>query len=180
MFKKFTAAVVASLSVAFPGAAVAESIEDHQYLWETVQRVGVQTYVNDGRYCNKLEEHHGLYNHHKNFLVVCQDEGRYDGQMVGWSDNDLDTLRHEAHHIVQDCAAGSLYDNEMALLFNDPDDLAEFAAGALTVDQVKWIVSSYGGQGASDAVIVQEIEAFAVAASVNPRTIADKLVEFCL
>ena len=99
--------------------------------------------------------------------------------MVGWTANDLDTLRHEAHHIVQDCAASSLYDSQMDLMFSE-EELKRFIAGSgLTAEKMRWIVKSYSSNGADADVILKEFEAFAVAISVNPRMIADKLVQFC-
>jgi len=179
MLKKLTATLIASLSIIAPSPALAGEIEDHQYLWETLPRIGVTRYINDPDYCSKSEDYAGMYNAYENILVVCQDNGRYDGQMVGWTDSDLDTLRHEAHHIVQDCANSSLADIHMDNMFNE-EELKEFIRGSgMTADQLRGIAANYAANGADEDVIIKEFEAFAVANSVNPRLIADKLVEFC-
>ena len=179
MLKKLTATLIASLSIIAPSPALADEMADHQYLWETLPRIGVQSYINDPDYCSKTEEYNGMYDAYENILVVCQDNGRYDGEMVGWTDNDLDTLRHEAHHIVQDCANSSLADIDMDPMFSH-EELKEFIRGSgMTADQLRSIAANYAANGADEDVIIKEFEAFAVANSVNPRLIADKLVEFC-
>ena len=40
-------------------------------------------------------------------MVICQ-ENRIPGvrEMTSWTEEDLDTLRHESHHLVQDCRGG--------------------------------------------------------------------------
>lgn len=179
MLKKLTATLIASLSIIAPSPALAGEIEDHQYLWETLPQIGVTRHINDPEYCSKSEEFMGMYDALNNVLVVCQDNGRYDGQMVGWTDNDLDTLRHESHHIVQDCANSSLADIHMDNMFNE-EELKEFIRGSgMTREQLQQIASNYAANGADEEVIMIEFEAFAVSDSVNPRIISDKLVEFC-
>jgi len=179
MLKKLTATLIASLSIISPNSALAGEMEDHRYLWETLPRIGVTRHINDPEYCSKIEEYSGMYDAYNNILVVCQDNGRYDGEMVGWTDNDLDTLRHESHHIVQDCSNSTLADIHMDPMFSH-DELKEFIAGSgLTKEKLEWIARNYAANGADEDVIIKEFEAFAVALSVNPRIIADKLVEFC-
>jgi len=179
MLKKLTATVLLSLSAIMPNAALANEIEDHQYLWDTVDRIGVSRYVNHPRYCSKLNEFSGMYDAADNVLVICQDNGRINGEMVTWTDNDLDTLRHEAHHIVQDCASSSLLDSQMDNMF-DQDELVKFIAQSrLTKERLEEIARQYRANGADDEVIIIEFEAFAVADSVGARIIADKLIEFC-
>ena len=179
MLKKLTATLIASLSIIAPSPALAGEMEDHQYLWETLPRIGVTRYINDPEYCSKLDEFAGVYDSWNNVLAICQDIGRYDGEMVGWTDNDLDTLRHEAHHIVQDCANSTLADNQMDNMF-DKEELKRFIAGSgMTADQLRRIADTYRRNGATDDIILKEFEAFAVARSINPRDIADKLIEFC-
>ena len=179
MLKKLTATLIASLSIIAPSPALAGEIEDHQVLWETVGAIGVERYINDPDYCSKIDEFAGLYDAWNNILVVCQDNGRYDGEMVGWTDNDLDTLRHEAHHIVQDCANSTLADNQMDNMFNE-EELKEFIRGSgMTADQLRGIAATYRENGATDDVIMKEFEAFAVARSISPRLIAEKLIQFC-
>jgi len=180
MFKKFAATVVATAAILAPGAAFAdEETRQHQQLWETVQRVGVHAVTNSPNFCDG--KHHGFYAPAERLLVVCQDNAKsYDGRMVPWTDNDFDTLRHEAHHIVQDCSLGGLGDRkETAFIGKDKELLQFIQHSGLTKSQLNWIVDSYKKRGASDHVIKLELEAFAVAASVKADTIADALVATC-
>ena len=179
MLKKLTATLIASLSIIAPSSTLADEMEDHQYLWETLPRIGVTRYINDPDYCSKGEDYAGMYDAYNNILVVCQDDGRMDGEMVGWSDNDLDTLRHESHHIVQDCASSTLADPHMDNMFSR-EELKEFIRGSgMTREQLQWIADTYSANGADEEVIMIEFEAFAVAESINPRDIANKLIQFC-
>ena len=52
------------------------------------------------------EKAYGWYWAAANELVVCQ-ENKIKGSnaQVEWTEEDYDTLRHEAHHLVQDCMA---------------------------------------------------------------------------
>lgn len=181
MFKKLTASIFASLSIFAPTSAFAERIEEHQFLWETLGRIGVERYVNHPDYCSKSAPFSGLYHPGLNVLVICQDYAEsMNGEMVNWTSNDLDTLRHEAHHIVQDCSASTLEDEQMDLMFND-EELKEFISNSgITREKLQWIADNYRQEfGASDDIILKEFEAFSVALSVDPITIANKLVEYC-
>ena len=179
MLKKLTATFIASLSIIAPSPALAGEIEDHQHLWDTLPRIGVTRHINDPEYCSKLDKFAGIYDSWNNVLVICQDNGRYDGEMVGWTDNDLDTLRHESHHIVQDCANSTLADNQMDNMFNEEELKRFIASSGMTAEQLRRIAHTYKENGATDDVILKEFEAFAVARSINPRDIADKLIQFC-
>ena len=179
--KKFLATVAATVAAFVPSAALANSnsIEEHQHLWDTLNRIGIQTLVNDRVYCND-ENAAGLYSPSQRTLVVCQDNAKYNnGRMIAWTDNDLDTLRHEAHHVVQDCLNRRLGDGHLANLFDGPGELGKFYSGVLSPRQVNWIIDTYRANGADNDVIRLELEAFAVAASVAPRNIADALENQC-
>ena len=50
-----------------------------------------------------------------NSIMICQDDRiETSDQEVEWTENDYDTLRHEAHHVVQDCMKG--IDNEQDVI----------------------------------------------------------------
>ena len=180
MLKKLTATLLLSLSAIMPNAALANEIEDHQYLWETIGNIGVTRYINHPDWCPKTEEYNGMYDAGNNILVVCQDNiTRPTVKMIPWTDNDLDTLRLEARHIVQDCASSTLADSRMDNMF-DRDELIKFIAqSGLTQEKLRWIAQSYSEQGADEEMIIIEFEAFAVAESIGARLIAEKLIQFC-
>ena len=49
----------------------------------------------------------------------------------------------------------------------------------LTDDEIDWVIKTYATQGASEEIIVQELEAFAAAKSVSAATIADAVENVC-
>ena len=61
----------------------------------------------------------GVYDSIRGYITICQDQGTKAFKMVGWTDNDLDTLRHEAQHVVQDCIGNRLGDGYLSPLFDD-------------------------------------------------------------
>ena len=99
--------------------------------------------------------------------------------MIPWTDADLNTLRHEAHHVVQDCNNGGLGDRRSSRLFQNTNQLANFISNAMSPEQFMHIVRVYDEAGTSTRDILMETEAFAVAETVSPLTISRKLIEFC-
>ena len=81
--------------------------------------------------------------------------------------------------MVQDCIAGKLGDGSLGLFFSDADEWKSFVTGALTEREIEWIIKNYTRMGASQMMIAQELEAFAVAKVVDARTIADKMNQVC-
>ena len=169
---------LSSLVIPVPEAK-ADTHEEHRELWSALQEVGIDTRINLAGLCDDGETD-GAYFYMRSTLVVCQDNANtFGAKEVGWTPNDYDTLRHEAHHVVQDCLAGGLADGESALLFNDFDELKEFVHGILTEEQVSGIISNYRESGAPDDVILRELEAFAVASGVSASSITRAVTEIC-
>ena len=156
-----------------------QTIEDHKVLWKSLNSVGVTTLLNEPTVCDRGSD--GLYYSRATTLVVCQDNAsKTSSEEVGWTDNDLDTFRHEAHHVLQDCLAGTLGDSETKLLFDTEESFEDFVSARLTRAQIISIINNYRIQGAPEDVIIKEIEAFAVARSVSPLVIADAIDNSCL
>ncbi len=150
-------------------------MEQHESLWNDLQSVGVTIYVNDPASC-KEGGFNGRYISSERRLDVCQDNYQPYTQ-VAWTPNDLDTLRHEAHHVLQDCN-GKPWDAQLNKVFN-PDELRELLQSSLTNEQINSIINTYRLNGASDEVIELELEAFSVARSVSAHIIGNKIVEYC-
>jgi len=179
--KKIISSAVAALALTVPSGAFAQTNEFHQkhvYLWDTIHRAGVEILLNDPKHCTS-EEQDGAYLPQSRLLVICQDNARPGGPQVRWTANDYDTLRHEAHHIIQDCAAGdglggysvTLFDREGLLTFVNQSDL--------TKDQIERIIKSYQRQGHPLNVVAMEVEAFVTASDVGADLIAEKLIQTC-
>ena len=167
---------LATLSLTNPAFA-GNTLGDHLELVETINRAGVVTLINtedckpgvDGYYWSKGRT-----------LVVCQDLSSPGGPTTDWTANDLDTLRHEAQHLIQDCMVGGVGDNRAGLYFETIDELKEFLEGSsLTGEQIKKIIEVYQEDGVSDKVILEELEAFAVARDVNASSISNAVKTFC-
>ena len=169
------AALAAALGVPATAAPTVSSVSDHIILVEALERVGVTVVLNSPAYCDS--ETAGSYHSSERVLTVCQEGATRAYADQGWTAYDLDTLRHEAHHVVQDCLAGGLGDSDFDALFNDEHDFEEFVTGSLTKDEIDWILESYSE--APPHVILHELEAFAAAKSVRPETIAEAVENHC-
>lgn len=174
--KKLLTALVASLSLSVPAVAQSNH-EHHQQLWVALQTVGVNTQVNSVECFRRNGEIDGYYMSVTQTLVVCQNNAGKIGQPVYWTENDYDTLRHEAMHVIQDCVDGELGDGELALLFSNDQEFNQFVRSKLTDDQISSILRWYSD--ISPRRQQQEIEAFAVARGVNVTYITEAVNKVC-
>ena len=165
----------ASASVATPQGIVEGSTEAHEALVEEIRRNGVDIVINDP-FCGKEEGLNGFYAGRDKKLVVCQDNGVPGGPAVEWTANDLDTLRHEAQHFIQDCRVGTNNDHALSPVYHSPTKLAQEYLG---FDRVQSITTRYREQGASDLVLLLEYEAFAVAALNIPLDQVNDMKVLC-
>lgn len=168
---------VASASFAtVPSQGIVEgSQEAHELLVDEIRRHGVKIVINDP-YCGKEEGLNGFYAGNERKLVMCQDNGVAGGPIVEWTANDLDTLRHEAQHFIQDCRVGSNHDHALIPVYRSPTKLAQEVIGFEGVQQ---ITTRYREQGADDLTLLLEYEAFAVAASNIPLDQANDIKAVC-
>ena len=181
MIKQFAASVLAALTLG--GAAVANGpsqseVDRHFDLMQTAANIGTEVYINH-KVCGDNPGVNGFYYPGYNVLVICQDNAtEFNGQQVAWTYNDLDTIRHEVQHMVQDCVAG--YDNaELNRVFSESKNLVAFASDAIGVETIERIIEVYTERGANQHVVGLEIEAFSVAAAISPETIGEALTSTC-
>ena len=178
LFSKLSSVLLGG-SLLFGPSAVANTIEDHQVLIDSLENVGVEVVLNDLEFCGD-EPIDGAYFPTYSTLLVCQDSvNPISTKEVEWTANDLDTLRHEAHHVIQDCLKGDIGDRESDLLFDEREEFVEFVSNALTDDQIEKIIEGYRERGADEETIIKEVEAFAVASSIGPETIAGAVDNLC-
>ena len=154
--------------------------QDHKAIIRAAERVGVEVVINHQDHC-KRKGLNGLYlSHSQGLLVVCQDYGQAGGPEVSWTANDLDTLRHEAHHLIQDCLAYRRGDQALRPASEDTAALYSFLGDTgFSEEQIEDIVSRYRANGADDRTILLELEAFAVARAVSPESIAEGITRSC-
>jgi len=173
----FAALGFASASIATPEVTEIKegSSAAHSLLIDAIKDNGVNFYVNHS-YCGKDEGLMGFYAGKNRVLVVCQDNGVPGGPVVEWTANDLDTLRHEAQHMIQDCIVGTNHDHELAPVYKSPAGLAQRVIGAEAIARITEI---YREKGASDLVLLLEYEAFAVAAMNVPAEQTQDVAKYC-
>lgn len=185
MTNKFIASLAAAVAAILPTPALADGLllqrhPEHYELFRTLERTGIEMVINDWMMCGNDSQ--GLYGWNGDagyaVLIVCQDNGEPGGLEVAWTANDLDTLRHEAHHVVQDCLAGYFGDGEFSLLFSDPESMANFLKiSKATEEQIRNILITYSDQ--SVEVQWREVEAMFVARGVDAGAIADAVRNQC-
>ena len=177
MFRALTAALTLT-TLATP--AVAQSHPQHHIeLWRAVERVGVEIRVNQSKDCDPRitgVKVFGWYSGITREMVVCQEYALETGQfntMHTWTEEDFDTLRHEAHHLTQDCMDNSL-NAELDSVYDQPIALALKVLGRRKAERV---VELYEERGKH--IQVMELEAFSVAQLNDPLEQVSDLQRFC-
>jgi len=172
------ASVLTGATLFLSPSVKAETHENHLTLWDSLEENGIQVVINEPEICNE-DDINGFYIPSHNVLGVCQDNRKIlTNTEVEWTPNDYDTLRHEAQHAIQDCLSG-LDNDESELLFDEKERFIKFITDILTEEQIDLIIKSYSERGASDEVILMELEAFAVAALNDPLTIVNGVNQLC-
>ncbi len=100
------AAATATSIIAVPSVEARGTYTEHGQLGNAIKSTGVVLKFNPME-CNKRNSF-GWYWSGGNEMVICQENrSRYSTSEVQWTEEDLDTLRHEAQHLVQDCMDGN-------------------------------------------------------------------------
>jgi len=171
MTKLFSALLAAILLVAaVPGSAYAISpvtAEAHNLLTDGLVRRGISLYA-DSPACQTNPGLEGYYSGSQRALVLCNDGS------LRMTENNLDTLRHEATHFIQDCADGTI-DNTLRTVLKPGQARALLSAAGLDAGRIHEV---YSELGQADRVPFEE-EAFAVAATMRAETIGQALDIFC-
>ena len=182
--KKVLASIAAAFAVMAPSGAFAQSSNDfkaHQELFTSLEQAGVTVIVNSKIHCSDSTTD-GKYILRSALLTICQDNATVmNGKQVTWTDNDLDTLRHEAHHVVQDCVSGTLGDGNLSLYFGDEDTLYEFLAKSpsWTSDEIVDLYKTLRSDGLSHRVALQELEAYIVGTDISASSINKSVRNLC-
>ena len=149
----------------------------HDVLVERLREAGVDVQVNHS-HCDTDPQMMGFYAGQHRLLVVCQDNAPVGSRTpVEWTENDLDTLRHEAQHFIQDCMIGGNHDHRLGNVYKHPGELA---VDVLGMDNVRSIARAYMSRGASEDTVMLEWEAFAVAAMNVPLEQAGDIDTYCM
>ena len=179
MFKTLLAALTI-LCTSVPSMAQSNHTH-HQMLIEEAKKTGVTVYVNPDDVCNPEktggDKFFGFYAGADKIMVICQEEalkrGVYNTQYV-WTEEDYDTLRHESHHLVQDCRDETL-NARLHTVYTKP---LVFAGTVLSKRRFSWVVETYADRG--DDMIVLELEAFSVAQLNDPLEQIEDIKKYCM
>ena len=174
MFKSFASLAVAAATtlVATAPAEAASNHAHHEVLASTIGKAGVALFINHETCWDR--DSFGFYISSMQAMVVCQENKTSPDVVVAWTEEDYDTLRHEAQHMIQDCMVGGLGDDDLHSVYKHP---VAFAQKHLNPDYIQHIINVYGDQ--SDEVIILELEAFTVAALNDPIEQARDIQKFC-
>lgn len=177
LFKKLLVAATAATMTFAAAPAKADEMKDHQVLWDALEKAGVELVVNHQKTCadNWGGAAYITFPNKETAIVICQDHGANAkfNEQVTWTANDLDSLRHEAQHVVQDCKHGVIGDNVIDIFMTEKG-VRKAVNMYLTEDVVKMIIEKYDQE---DHWI--EFEAFAVASGVSPLRIANAIDTVC-
>ena len=112
-------------SVSFASPVQGATFDDHVKLSEAVRSTGTTFLINPDR-CDTSGAYGWYWARDGKYreLVICQvNKEKGSNEQKDWTSEDLDTLRHEAHHLVQDCRDGSL-NGILAKVYQSPIKLA--------------------------------------------------------
>ena len=178
--KRFFVSLLTAASILTPSVARAGNTpEDHLGLWNELQNQGVTTIYNHKLHCPLDDSIDGRYYIHSAMLVVCQDNMKDHLVEQPWTENDFDTLRHEAHHVIQDCAHGTLGDGLTGLMFSEEDLIRFLQASSHSEERLAGLYQMMVTDGLDPLTIVEEMEAYVVASDIPANDIRLKLIEFC-
>ena len=179
--KRLFVSLLAAVSILTPSVVRAENTaKDHHALWKELQNQGVTTIYNHKLHCPKDQSLDGRYYIHAAMLVVCQDNMTSHLKEEKWTENDYDTLRHEAHHVLQDCVTGRLADGHIGLFFTGDDHYSFVAKSSISEEELMGLYRNLEKSGLDTEQIKQEIEAYIVARDIPAEMIDSKLKQLCL
>ena len=147
----------------------------HNQLVGAIRSTGIQFKLNPIE-CQQRESL-GWYWASQNEMVICQEQATaagVSGYEVQWTAEDLDTLRHEAQHLVQDCMVGGRRDGNLGSVYRDPIGLAKEVLGGSAIGHILNAYSNLDDHGK-----VMELEAFSVAALNDPAEQVRDINKFC-
>ena len=170
-FSTIALSALTLLATTAPQALAKSNYGHHVRLGRVVRSTGINFKINPARCWQRNS--YGWYWAAQNEMVICQENKRSVGAEAVWTEEDLDTLRHEAQHLIQDCMDGSRQ-GALGAVYNDPIGLAKDVLGQ---DGIAGILDAYSDS--SDHIKVMELEAFAVARMNDPLEQARDIQKFC-
>ena len=111
---------------------------------------------------------------HKEFVVCQEQSSKADANtLIYFTGEDLDTIRHEAQHLIQDCMDEEL-NGSLHSVYREPLVLGKKVLGSTEVSRVFEAYSDMGNHRQ-----IMEVEAFAVAAMNDPTEQVADIKKYC-
>ena len=157
-----------------PMAQAKGTFAEHGQLGNAVRATGITLKFNPAE-CDEKNAM-GWYWAARQEMVICQENRRRGFGVqheVTWTEEDLDTLRHEAQHLIQDCMDGSL-NGSLSSVYKEPLDLGVEVLGK---DGIFRIMQAYSHT--SQHIQVMEVEAFSVARMNVPMEQVADIQRYC-
>lgn len=143
----------------------------HERLVRTIESSGVEVVSGvrgqgDG-FCSFAN---GVYEPLEERVTIC-----FEGEVGRWGEKALETLRHEAVHVIQDCRSGMRADGVLHVGLTE-EEAYKMVEGVIDLDDrlVPYIMG-----GADEEVLALEAEAFAVSNTASAGEIADVVSHLC-
>lgn len=162
---------VVSLLGALASPALAQEVPwfldgpQHQRLVDALSSRGISVSYGP-QYCDGKA---GAYISAYKSIQICLQQGT-------WTPDDLDTLRHEAIHAIQDCRYGSLGDQTLALITSQQEIVK---AGETTDLNLELIADIYRNGGLDPYGVLLEWEAWVGAATTSAANLANLIEAVC-
>ena len=170
MLHRLIAITVSLFTMAAPTQAGLFLDERHQVLVNAIHEAGISYEINANDCPGDID---GFYTGDR--IVICQDYGSRGAPERKWTINDLDTLRHEAVHLAQDCRDGAI---DMMI---DPPSTEQVNAmiDRIGADRFLRIWKKYHNRQLYMDGILVELEAFYKAQFSSPEQIAKEINTYC-
>ena len=170
MLARLIAIAVSVVSMAAPTQAGLFLDQGHRSIIQAAQDAGLKYEVNPTDCPGDVD---GFYTGDR--LVVCQDRGTRGGPELQWSNNDLDTLRHEATHLVQDCKDGVI-----DMMLDAPSDTkVDEMIDRMGAERALYVWQRYHNRRLYMEGILVEIEAFHNARFTSAAQVAKEIKTYC-
>ena len=155
---------------ACPALAISDATAaQHNDPTAALTEVGIKLYL-DADLCRTRKGLSGFYHSPSLSMVLCNNGSKE------MTEENLDTLRHESVHVVQDCKNGIKGDRVLQRVLKPGVAQALAAQYGINLDRITEV---YRGQGQDDHVVSLEHEAFTAAAGMSAATIASAVRIAC-
>ena len=176
--KAFFSTFLASLAIAGPAIA-APLPADHQLFMDTMANDGVKVLINEpADLCFDGSTRNGAYGviEGKQYLIICQDN-RKNSDVTTWTANDLDTIRHEGFHIIQDCMDGTKGDQELDTVFTSQSEVIDELGVVESMHIMNMYIDAYDTD--RHGAIKYELEAFYAARDYSATELNSMYNRYC-